>query len=338
MHFVDEVTVSVTSGRGGDGCTAWRKEAHTPKGGPAGGDGGRGGDVVLLTDPNVHTLLDLRYRKHFKAKRGANGQGANKTGAVGEHRVVAVPVGTLVYDADAEELLGDLTEAGQRLVVAVGGFGGKGNARFRSATHRAPEDSTDGGEAETLNLRLELKLLADVGLVGLPNAGKSTLISRLSRARPRVADYPFTTLVPNLGVVEVDESKTFVVADVPGLIEGAHAGSGLGHRFLRHIERTGVLVFLLDHCPDEGRDAVAALKTLRRELHLYDAQLDQRPAVCVLNKIDLPFVRDEAERVRQAATALDLPCLAVSAATGEGLDALIADLSGRVDESRSGTP
>lgn len=335
MHFVDEVTVIVTSGAGGGGCSAFRREAHVPRGGPSGGDGGKGGDVLLSADERVHTLLDLRYRKHLKATRGRNGEGNHRTGAAGDDRVVPVPVGTLAYDHNSGELLGDLMAPGQTLVVAQGGLGGKGNARFRSATHRAPDEATEGGPAVTRNLRLELKLLADVGLVGLPNAGKSTLISRLSKAKPRVADYPFTTLVPNLGVVEVDHSETFVVADVPGLIEGAHAGAGLGHRFLRHIERTGVLVYLVDHAPEADRDAVESLETLRRELTLYDEELGDRPAICVLNKCDLPDVVAEADRVAEAAQAAGLPFLQVSAVTGQGLDALVGQLAVRVDESRA---
>jgi GTP-binding protein len=334
MHFVDEVTLTVISGAGGDGCVSWRKEAHVPRGGPAGGDGGPGGDVVLAANDNVHTLLDLRYRKLLKAKRGVNGQGQQKTGARGEDRVVVVPVGTLAHDHDTGELLGDLTASGERLVIAAGGHGGKGNARFRSATNRTPENSTEGGPAQTRTLRLELKLLADVGLVGLPNAGKSTLISRLSAAKPRVADYPFTTLVPNLGVVEVGNFSTFVMADVPGLIEGAHKGAGLGHRFLRHIERTGVLVYLVDHAPEQGRDAVESLATLRRELELYDETLTARLAVVVLNKLDLPDSRVESEAVARAAAELDLPFLCISAVTGEGLKDLVQELARQVDESR----
>ncbi len=335
MHFVDEVTVFVTSGAGGSGSSAMRREAHVPRGGPAGGDGGKGGDVTLVADERVHTLLDLRFRKHLKAKNGGQGSGNHRTGAGGEDLLVSVPAGTLAYDHGTGELLGDLTEVGQTLVVVEGGHGGKGNARFRSSTHQAPDETTDGGPAVARNLRLELKLLADVGLVGLPNAGKSTLIARISRAKPRVADYPFTTLVPNLGVVEVDYTRTFVVADVPGLIEGAHAGAGLGHRFLRHIERTGVLVYLVDHAPDEDRDAVEALRTLRRELTLYDAELGTRPAICVLNKTDLPHVREQAERVAAAAEEEGLPFLQISAATGEGLDELIQELARHVDESRA---
>ena len=335
MHFVDEVTVYVASGAGGTGCGAFRREAHVPRGGPAGGDGGKGGDVILVADDSIHTLLDLRYRKHLKAERGKNGEGNHRTGAMGEDRTIPVPAGTLAYDHDTAKLLGDLTDIGQTLVVADGGVGGKGNARFRSATHRAPDETTDGGPAVLRTLRLELKLLADVGLVGLPNAGKSTLISRLSQAKPRVADYPFTTLVPNLGVVEVDYTKTFVVADVPGLIEGAHQGAGLGHRFLRHIDRTGVLVYLVDHCPDAERDAVESLHTLQRELTLYDAKLGSRPAICVLNKTDLPYVQSEAERVAAAAEEAGMPFLQVSAATGAGLGELVAELSKHVDESRA---
>ena len=334
MHFVDEVTVTVASGDGGRGCIAWRREAHVPRGGPAGGDGGRGGDVVLEASRSVHTLLDLRYRKYLRAGRGGHGGGQRKSGATGEDRVVPVPVGTVAWDVETGEQLADLTVPGQRAVVAPGGAGGRGNAAFVSPTCRAPAEAEPGGSGCTRRLRIELKLLADVGIVGLPNAGKSTLISRVSRARPRIADYPFTTLVPNLGVVSAGDRTPFVVADIPGLVEGAHAGAGLGHRFLRHIERTAVLLFLVDHEPEAGRTAGAALSTLREELRRYDPALAARPALVGLNKLDLPWSRDGLGDLEAAADEAGFDCFAFSAVTGEGVERMLLALAGAVEAAR----
>ena len=335
MHFVDDVTVSVASGDGGRGCVAWRREAHVPKGGPAGGDGGRGGDVVLVASRSLHTLLDLRYRKHLRAGRGGHGGGARRAGAAGEDRIVPVPVGTVAHDAETDELLADLSCDGQRAIVAPGGLGGRGNTAFATPTCRAPSEAEPGRPGCSRRLRLELKLLADVGIIGLPNAGKSTLISRISRARPRIADYPFTTLVPNLGVAAAGDLPPFVVADIPGLIEGAHAGAGLGHRFLRHVERTAVLLYLVDHDPEAGRTAVGALTTLRDELIRYDPTFASRPALVGLNKIDLPDVRQVLPEVTAAATALGLPCFSLSAVTGEGTEGLTLALAVEVARERS---
>ena len=335
MRFVDEVTVTVESGAGGNGCVAWRREPHVPRGGPAGGDGGRGGDVVLVADSSLHTLLDLRYAKHLRAVRGTHGGGANKTGAAGEDRVVRVPVGTVVRDLESSEEVADLAVAGQRVVAAVGGAGGRGNVHFKTSTHQAPAEATAGRPGQTRQLALELRLLADVGVVGLPNAGKSTLIRRLSHARPRVADYPFTTLVPNLGVVETDDGADgFVLADIPGLVAGAHTGVGLGHRFLRHIERTAVLLYLLDEDPDAERSAVASLATLQDELRCYDEALAARPALVALNKVDLPHVRAVSGAAAQAAQDAELPFLPISAATGEGLVPLVRALAAAVRRAR----
>jgi len=332
--FVDEVTLSVRSGDGGSGCVAWRREAHVPRGGPAGGDGGKGGDVVVLADRSVHTLLDLRYRKHVRAGRGGHGGGQQRFGATGEDARVPVPVGTVVHDADTHETLADLDREGAQAIVAPGGAGGRGNAAFVAPTRRAPDFAEPGGAGVRRRLRLELKLLADVGVVGLPNAGKSTLIARVSQARPRIADYPFTTLVPNLGVVRQGDLPSFVMADIPGLIEGAHAGAGLGHRFLRHVERTAVLLYLLDHEPDAERLAPAALQTLRDELRRYDPALATRPAFVALNKTDLPWARQARPETEAAAAAAGLPFFPISAATGDGVPALTTALAAAVASRR----
>src|SRR6202034_2042716 len=255
--FIDEATIRVKAGDGGNGCLAFRREKYVPRGGPSGGDGGRGGDVVLVASQQHNTLLHFRFNPEHKAERGRHGEGSNRTGREGESIEVPTPVGTVVYDADTGELLHDFTQAGDRLVIAHGGRGGRGNARFATSTHQTPTEHEDGKPGEERRLRLELKLLADVGLVGFPNAGKSTLISRISAAKPKIADYPFTTLVPNLGVVSTDDERTFVVADIPGLIEGAHEGHGLGIQFLRHVERTRLLVHLVDVSEGSGRDPVS---------------------------------------------------------------------------------
>ncbi len=282
--FVDRAVIEVVAGTGGSGSDAFLRLKYMPRGGPAGGDGGRGGDVVLVADDQLTTLTDLTHRRHYRAERGQHGQGSNKTGASGETLELRVPPGTVATDADTDEFLGELTEAGERLVVAKGGRGGRGNARFATATHQSPTRWERGGEGESRKVALELKLIADVGLVGQPNAGKSTLISTVSSARPRIADYPFTTLEPNLGVVSLSDYRTFVMADIPGIIEGAHEGKGLGHQFLRHIERTRVLALLV---PVDSEDAQAEYDGLRRELHAYSAELARRPHCLVLAKTDL---------------------------------------------------
>src|SRR5215469_11726339 len=285
--FIDEVRILVKAGDGGNGCLAFRREKYVPRGGPSGGDGGRGGDVILIATEHQNTLLQFRYNPEHKAERGRHGEGSNKTGADGRSIEVAVPVGTLVYDEASGERLFDFEHAGDRFTVARGGRGGRGNARFATPTHQAPTEHTPGRPGEEKRLRLELKLLADVGLVGFPNAGKSTLISRISAARPKIADYPFTTLEPNLGVVQLDDFRSFVVADIPGLIEGAHLGHGLGTQFLRHIERTKLLVHLVDVSEASGREPVADFETVMRELASFSEELAAKPMIVVATKMDV---------------------------------------------------
>jgi len=326
--FVDEARLTVTSGDGGSGCVGYRREKFVPLGGPDGGDGGRGGDVVFVADRNLNTLLAFRYRREFSADHGRAGGHRRKTGAAGSSLEIRVPVGTVIYIEDAEEddtePVADLSADGQRFVMARGGRGGRGNASFATATRQTPDFAQAGGPGETRRLRLSLKLLADVGLVGLPNAGKSTLLSRISAARPRVAAYPFTTLTPSLGVVERDEVR-FVVADIPGLIAGASQGVGLGDRFLRHIERTRVLVHLLDvgSMLHEDRDLLADYETLRGELGSYQAQLAERTEIVALNKIDLLADRTPLDDIQARLRDSGRRVLRISGVTGEGIEELI---------------
>jgi len=287
MKFLDETIIRVEAGAGGDGCLSFRREKFIPLGGPNGGDGGDGGSVYLVTDSNLNTLIDFHYNRTHKAERGQKGMGNDCTGKSGADLVLRVPTGTQVFDADTDELIGDLTQADQRLLVAQGGWHGLGNARFKSSTNRAPRQTTKGSEGEVRNLRLSLKLLADVGLLGLPNAGKSTFIRAISAATPKVADYPFTTLYPHLGVVRVDVSRSFVVADIPGLIEGAAEGAGLGMRFLKHLERTRILLHVLDITPVDGSDPVDNFYIIQNELAKFSDQLATKSCWLVLNKIDL---------------------------------------------------
>ncbi|MFQ6132286.1 MAG: GTPase ObgE [Armatimonadota bacterium] len=317
--FVDEVTIEVEGGKGGDGMVGFRREPYVPRGGPNGGDGGDGGDVILEARANLTTLLDFKYQSRFRAEHGRPGGTNNRTGRRGTACVVHVPVGTVVYDAASGRVLGDLNEDEERLVVARGGEGGRGNARFATATRRTPKFAEKGLAGQSRALRLELKLIADVGVVGFPNAGKSSLIARVSAARPKVADYPFTTLVPNLGVVAGPDGRSLVMADMPGLIEGAHQGVGLGHQFLRHIERTRVLIHLLDGDAPAGRDPVSDYRALNRELALHDERLTQLPQIVALNKVDLPHARELAPLVQEELADEAGEVLLISAATGEGV-------------------
>jgi GTP-binding protein len=326
--FFDEAKIFVKAGDGGNGAVAFRREKYVPRGGPAGGHGGKGGDVILEVDPQLNTLIHFKNRSHFKAARGEHGGGKNMTGADGEDIVIPVPPGTVIRDAETGQLLADLTEADQRAVAARGGKGGRGNSAFKSSTNQAPKIAERGLPGEERWLTLELKLIADVGLIGMPNAGKSTLLSVVSQARPKIADYPFTTLQPNLGVV-VLEQRDLVMADIPGLIEGAHAGAGLGHQFLRHVERSRLLVHLLDGALP---DPLANFDQINRELTLFSQKLAEKPQIVVLNKIDLPQAQAHWPAVQARACELDLPAYKISAVTGEGVRTLVAALFDRLDQ------
>jgi len=327
MHFVDEASIRVKAGAGGNGAIAFRREKFVPKGGPSGGDGGDGASVVLVVDEGLSTLLDFRYRHEFDAPAGANGANKDKYGRGGEDIVLRVPPGTQVFDDATGALIGDLRAHGERLVVAQGGRGGRGNIHFATSTDRAPRKAEPGTPGEERTIRLELKLLADVGLLGFPNVGKSSLIARISAARPKIADYPFTTLVPNLGTVGLSGERSFVVADIPGLIEGAHAGAGLGDRFLRHLDRTRLLVHLLDASSgDPERTPLRDYEAMNRELALYDPALAARPQLVVLNKIDLSDVRKRAKQIAAPFTRRGIKLAAISAATGEGTAELLESI------------
>jgi GTP-binding protein len=326
--FVDEVDIHVTAGAGGRGCLAFRRELRVPRGGPSGGDGGHGGSIYIVASPHTNTLINYRFHPEFDAERGRHGEGSNRTGHGGADLELAVPIGTLVYEKPAEQggapsLLADLAHEGDRVLVAKGGRGGMGNARFATSTNRAPRKVQPGEPGEEKHLRLELKLLADVGLVGFPNAGKSTLIARISAARPKIADYPFTTLTPNLGVVGLSNDRSFVVADVPGLIEGAHRGLGLGHQFLRHLERTKVLVHLVDVSSATGRDAVNDLDTVRQELELFQPAFAARPQLVAANKIDAVDDESRVTSLARRASELGLPFFRISGVTGAGVPELL---------------
>jgi len=320
--FIDEVRIYVKAGDGGNGCLAFRREKFVPRGGPSGGDGGRGGDVYLVASPHQNTLLHFRFNPEHKAERGRHGEGSNRTGHEGRSIDVETPVGTVVYDADTGEKLYDFTTPSERFLAAKGGRGGRGNARFATSTHQAPTEHEAGHPGQERRLRLELKLLADVGLVGFPNAGKSTLISRLSAARPKIADYPFTTLEPQLGVVQLDDFRSFVIADIPGLIEGAHLGHGLGIQFLRHIERTRLLVHLVDVSESSGREPVHDFEVIMQELAAFSKELVEKPMLLVASKIDAAQDPARIASLKEFAAARGLPFFAISSVTGEGLDAL----------------
>lgn len=334
MKFVDEASISVQAGRGGNGCLSFRREKFIAKGGPDGGDGGDGGSVFLQADYAVNTMVDYRYQRRYQAESGQSGGSKNCTGKGGDDLTLLVPVGTTVIDEDTQEVLGDLTEHGQRLKVAQGGFHGMGNTRFKSSTNRAPRQTTPGSEGEFRQLKLELKLLADVGLLGLPNAGKSTFIRAVSAAKPKVADYPFTTLVPNLGVVKVQEHRSFVVADIPGLIAGAADGAGLGVRFLKHLTRTRLLLHLVDVAPFDGSDPVQAVRDIQGELKRFSPTLYQRERWLVLNKVDL-LPEDEREaRCREIIAALDWqgPVFSIAAINKTGVEPICQQIMAMVEE------
>ncbi len=332
--FVDEVEVFVKGGDGGAGCMSFRREKYVPRGGPDGGDGGDGGSILLEADPGITTLLDFHYQRHYTGERGLHGKGANKHGRSGADTILRVPLGTVVRERETRELLGDLTTSGERLVVARGARGGRGNARFATATNRAPRRADLGRAGQERWIRLELKLLADVGVIGFPNAGKSTLVSRLSAARPKIGDYPFTTLEPTLGIVRVDEDRAFVLADLPGLIPGAAEGRGLGHRFLRHTERTRLLIHLIDLDPANDRDPVADYHVIQEELRAYSDELATRPQIVVGSKAELPGTEERRRALEQFCAQTGLPFCAISAVTGLGLPALVRAMADGLGSER----
>lgn len=334
MKFVDEVAITVKAGDGGNGCMSFRREKFIPKGGPDGGDGGDGGSIFLEADPNLNTLVDYRYTRRFNARRGENGRGSDCTGAKGEEMTLRVPVGTTVIDAGTQEIIGDLTEPGQRLLVAQGGFHGLGNTRYKSSVNRAPRQTSQGSLGELRDLKLELKVLADVGLLGLPNAGKSTFIRSVSAAKPKVADYPFTTMVPNLGVVDVGQLRSFVIADIPGVIEGAAEGAGLGTRFLKHLSRTRLLLHIVDMAPLDQSDPVEAIEIIEHELGKFSPALTMRERWLVLNKCD-QLLEDEQQAILDDVVARlewDGPVFVISASERQGTDVLAKAVMNWLDE------
>ena len=321
--FIDKAKIFVKAGDGGNGCVAFHREKFVPMGGPSGGDGGKGGDVILVADSHLQTLMDFKYKKHYKAERGQHGQGGNKKGKDGEDLIIKVPVGTVVKDAQTGEIIADLVEEGQSVIVAKGGKGGRGNAAFKSPTNQAPLTAEPGEKGEERWIELELKLIADVGIIGFPNAGKSTLISVLSKARPKIADYPFTTLTPVLGVLQLDVNDFLVLADIPGLIEGASEGHGLGHEFLRHIERTKFLIHLIDVSDFRERDPIDAFNIINKELENYSPDLLKKPQIVVANKIDALSDKSLIDKLEKYFTEKGYPFVAVSLITKEGVDKLI---------------
>jgi GTPase len=324
--FIDEAKIFVQAGDGGRGCVSFRREKFVPKGGPDGGDGGKGGDIILQGDRNLSTLLDFRYRRRYTAERGAHGRGSDQRGRDGGDCVIRVPLGTVVRSMDSETVLADLVTPEQCFIAAHGGRGGRGNAHFKSSTQQAPRYAQPGEQGETRWLTLELKLLADVGLIGLPNAGKSTLLTHISAARPKIAPYPFTTLVPQLGIVRLRDERSCIVADIPGIIEGAHEGKGLGHQFLRHIERTRLLIHLVDMTSSAEDDPLRSFGTVNRELLTYAGTLAEKPQVVVATKMDLPSAKHAWERFQPAIAARGLRVVAISAVTGEGIGTLLDEI------------
>ena len=333
MQFLDRARILVKGGDGGNGVTAFRREKYVPRGGPSGGDGGRGGSVYMEATDQLNTLLQFRFNPEFRAERGLHGEGDKRHGRDGEDRIVLVPAGTLVTDGDTHDIVHDFSEPGERIVVAGGGRGGRGNAQFATSTNRAPRYHEDGEPGEVRSLSLELKLIADVGLVGFPNAGKSTLISRISAARPKIADYPFTTLEPHLGVVAYGDEGSYVVADIPGLIEGAHEGVGLGLEFLRHVERTKLLAHLID-LSSTGRDPVDDFLTIMRELELYKADLPAKPQIVVASKMDALDDPDRVERLREFCQKRGIEMFEISAVTGRGIDEFVLRVGAKVEQIR----
>ncbi|MGA2695695.1 MAG: GTPase ObgE [Terriglobales bacterium] len=333
--FIDQAKIRIKAGDGGNGCVAFRREAFEPNGGPSGGDGGDGGDVIMESSERHNTLVHFRFNPEYKAQRGQHGMGSNCTGKQGKDIVLKVPVGTMVYDFESGQLLHDFSSPDDKIIIAQGGRGGRGNARFATSTHQAPREHDDGRPGEEHTLRLELKLLADIGLVGFPNAGKSTLISRISAARPKIADYPFTTLEPNLGVVtvgDINEGRSFVVADIPGLIEGAHEGAGLGTQFLRHIERTRLLVHLVDVSDGSGRpDPVQDFEVIMNELTSFGAHLEEKPLILVASKIDVAN-KDKLAKLKRFAKKRKLDFYEISAVTGQGIEELKFAMADKVEQ------
>ena len=331
MQFVDYTKIYVKAGDGGRGCVAFRREKYVPRGGPSGGDGGRGGHIIFKASRELNTLLDLRYQREYRAKRGQHGMGKKMHGRDGEDRIIPVPVGTVIKDADTEEVLADLDSEGVETIIAKAGRGGQGNAHFATPTRQAPKFAQPGEEGEEKNLIIELKLLADVGLIGLPNAGKSTLISVISSARPKIADYPFTTLTPNLGVVKLKDFRSFVVADIPGLIEGAHKGAGLGFQFLRHVERTSLLLHLVDASDMPETDPVEDLKKINKELDLYSSKLLKKPQAVVGTKTDIAVEKKRLRKLARYCKSKNIDFFPVSAVTGKGVKELLLYLSARIE-------
>ncbi len=324
MKFIDEAKITVRSGSGGKGCVSFRREKFVPRGGPDGGDGGKGGDIVLKTTSSKRTLYQFRYQNHFKAENGANGQSRQKTGKNGQNLIIELPPGTLVFDANTGRLIKDLVNTGETFVLLKGGRGGQGNTKFKTSTHQTPRFAQPGESGDTQTLKLELKLLADVGIIGLPNAGKSTLIAAISSARPKIGNYQFTTLTPSLGVVRTNGAEPFVVADIPGLIKGAHQGTGLGTQFLRHIERTRILIHLIDVSAIEPEDPLSGYDVINHELRMYDEKLAQKSQIVVLNKLDLPESRQRAEIFQSALKEKKI--ISISALTGQGLSELTSKI------------
>lgn len=330
MKFIDEVTLFASSGHGGAGCVAFRHEKFIEFGGPSGGDGGRGGDVIFQALAGLSTLLELRHKPHQKAEKGHNGMGKNRHGAAGKDLIIRVPVGTVIKDAETGDILADLTTDGEKIILLKGGRGGQGNARFATATNKAPKFAQPGEENEERKLRLELKLMADVGLLGLPNAGKSSLICKVSAARPKIADYPFTTMVPSLGVVPYKNYRSFVMADIPGIIEGASEGAGLGHRFLKHLERSGILLHLVDISWMPERNPLEEFESINRELARFSEELAAKEQVVVITKTDLPQTQQELPAIKAWFEARKIKVFPVSSATGEGVEPLLDEIARRL--------